>query len=143
MIDQDSPMAGVIDGLKRAEYSACYEFCRRQAADIRPGLAAGADSLGEIAFELECRQPEALLAWSFPEQYEPVECLPAALDAACETDRETVYQLLADAPFADLAATASACAHIKSAATQLARFAHQPPDPQQALFSGHLPVDRE
>ena len=134
MIDENSSMQAVIAGLKRAEYAACYEFCRRQASDIRPGLAAGAEFLGEIAFELECRQPQALLAWRFPEQYESVECLPTALDAACGAERETVYQLLADAPFADLAAIASACAHIKSAAKQLARFAHQAPDPQQALF---------
>jgi hypothetical protein len=61
MVDEHSPMPDVIAGLKSADDIACYEFCRRQRPNTFEALVAGADHLGLIAFELECRQPDTLL----------------------------------------------------------------------------------
>lgn len=118
MIDEQSSMQEVVAGLKRADYAACYEFCRRQSPEVLEPLAVGADRLGDIAFELQCRQPETLLAWKFPDAFESFEQLPAALDAACEGREGDLYPMLADAPFWALAATASACSYIKITVTQ-------------------------
>lgn len=121
-------------GLKRADYIACYEFCRRQRLSVTAAMVAGADCLSEIAFELECRQSDTLHAWKSRETYAPVDAMPEALDVACKHREKAAYQLLKDAPFADLAAVASACAHIKSAAHLVQRSLHPASDPQQSLF---------
>ena len=135
MVNEQSPMQDVVTGLKCADYAACYEFCRRQRPDVLEALNLGAHRLGEIAFELECRQPQALLAWKFPDAYSPLGVLPDVLDAACEDNEDRIYSVLSDAPFADLALIASACAHIKSAAAHIRRYGAQTSNPQQPLFN--------
>lgn len=135
MIDANSPMSDIVAGLKRADDAACHAFCQRQNPSLLDALDNGASRLGAIAFELECRQPATLIDWKFPEVFEPVEALPDALNAACEGREDRVYDLLADAPFADLAATASACSHIQSAVAQIRRYGPQMTDPQQSLWS--------
>jgi hypothetical protein len=120
MIDESTPMPDVIDGLRRADYAACCEFCRRQASDVLDPLIAGTARLGTIVLELEFQRPQELMAWKFPDRYEPFHNLPATVDAACEGRESDVYDLLADARFADLAATA--CAYLRDAAAQIKRY---------------------
>lgn len=134
MVNENSPMSDVLAGLQRAEYAACHEFCRRQRSGLLDVLIAGADRLGDIARELELRQPATLLGWKFPDSYAPVESLPALLDAACEGREDDIYRMLADSPFSDLAATASACSYIRSSAAQIKRYGAAPRDPQRSLI---------
>lgn len=115
MVDCDSPMADVVDGLKRADCVACNEFYRRQSESGKAELAKGAALLGWIAFNLQCDQPEVLVSWKTPEANKPFEALPQALEAACSGREADARALLYGVPFEALATTASACGFISMA----------------------------
>lgn len=112
MIGYNSAIADVIEGLKRADCPACNEFYRRQSESNKAALLQGAALLGNIAFNLQCDQPEVLVSWKSPESNTPFESLPQALEAASSGREADAHALLHGVPFEALAVTASACGFI-------------------------------
>ena len=116
-------MADVLAGLQVADDTACAEFARRQGRT--PGnvaaLAEGAVLLSDVVARAQLAQPDALMAYKYPERFAPVEqaVLRQALDAAAAGDGPAAAQAIEPLPFADLAVIHSLAARLRYYATHL------------------------
>ncbi|MES1927430.1 hypothetical protein T31B1_19022 [Salinisphaera sp. T31B1] len=114
-------MAEVIAGMARAEHEACYEFVRRQTREDQQALETGAIALRDIATDLRARDVANLMAWKFPEYYDPVPegLLKQALNGAADNDIVRMRAALEPMAFADLCAMATAAEYLRQAAEHL------------------------
>ncbi|MES1950215.1 hypothetical protein S4A8_05128 [Salinisphaera sp. S4-8] len=133
----DTPMNTLLAGMASVDAEACHEFARRQhVAGHGADLQTAAHLLHDQAFAAQLDRPAELVAWKYPERFEPVDqaLLTTLLQAASDNERERVRSLIADLDFADITALSSIANHLARACKQFGRFGARRPDPQQSLF---------
>lgn len=133
----DTPMSELLAGIASVDAEACHEFARRQhVAGHGADLKTAAALVHELAFAAQLDRPEELMAWKYPEVFDPVDAkmLTDLLQAASEDNRETARQLITNRSFADITALSSIASYLEQAVEQLRRFGVQRPNPQQSLF---------
>ncbi|WP_348767088.1 hypothetical protein [uncultured Salinisphaera sp.] len=134
---EDTPMNSLLAGMASVDAEACQEFARRQhAAGHGADLQTAARLLHDQAFAAQLDRPAELVAWKYPERFEPLDqtLLTTALQAASDNERERVHGLIAELDFADITALSSIANHLARACEQFGRFGAYRPDPQQSLF---------
>lgn len=133
----DTSMNALLAGMASVDAEACHEFARRQhVAGHGADLATAAALVHELAFAAQLDRPEDLVAWKYPEVFDPVDekMLADLLQAASEDNRDAARQLITNQSFADITALSSVASYLGQSVEQLRRFGTQRPNPQQSLF---------
>lgn len=130
-------MEDVVAGMAAVLPRACHEFARRQIASGHgDALYHASELIHASAFSAQLDRPADLVAWKYPEHFEPVDpqLLKQILNAASNGDEKTVRQRLANAQFATITALSSIATHLKQSCEQIQRYGASQIDPQGVLF---------
>lgn len=137
VFQQDTPMPDVIAGMAAVLPRACHEFARRQISGGHGVvLYRASELLHESAFSAQLDRPAELVAWKYPESFEPIDSglLMQVLNAASDGDATAVMQTLANADFATITALSSIATHLKQSCEQLQHYGVAQDDDQGTLF---------